>query len=209
MIIKSAEFIKSAVKPSQYPNHNLLEIAFAGKSNTGKSSLINSLLNIKKLAKISGTPGRTRLLNFFEINNSFCFVDLPGYGYAKAPVSMRKEWGKMIEKYLISRSNLLSLILIMDIRRRNPIDEQNFIGWLKLNSIDYILALTKADKLSKNKKIEAMKYYSEKFREEKDKLILFSSKTGQGKNELWSVIEKKLQLAVPAENAGTNLVNAE
>jgi GTP-binding protein len=193
MIIKSAEFIKSATNSSQYPEHDLYEIAFAGRSNVGKSSVINTLLNRKKLVKTSRTPGRTQLLNFFEINKEFCFTDLPGYGYAKVPLKVKKNWGEMIEDYLVLRKNLRALVLIMDIRRKVPTsEEQNFISWLKLESIPCILILTKADKLSKSKQRDAFFSYSKKLLEDKDNIILFSAKSRLGKDALWSAIEKFL-----------------
>ena len=117
MHIKSAEFVTSAVKPSHYPPAALPEIAFAGRSNVGKSSLINTLVNRKKLVKTSSTPGRTQLINFFDINSHMVFVDLPGYGYAKVPAFVKKTWGPMIETYLSTRETLAGIVLIMDIRR--------------------------------------------------------------------------------------------
>src|ERR1035437_4044080 len=115
LIIKSTEFIKSAVKPNQYPEGNLPEIAFAGRSNVGKSSLINVLVNRKNLVRTSSTPGRTQLINFFNVNGRFTLVDLPGYGFAKVPLAVKKEWGPMMETYFASRSNLKGVGLIFDI----------------------------------------------------------------------------------------------
>ena len=117
MKIISAVFITSATKPSQYPPARLPEIAFAGRSNVGKSSLINTLVNRKRLVKTSSTPGRTRLINFFEINQQIGFVDLPGYGYARVPESVKKTWGPMIETYLSNRNTLKGVVVILDIRR--------------------------------------------------------------------------------------------
>ena len=151
MIIKSSEFITSATKPSQYPPEGLPEIAFAGRSNVGKSSLINVLVNRKRLVKTGSTPGRTQLVNFFDINNGINFVDLPGYGYAKVPASVRKKWGPMIETYLSGRNTLKGVVVILDIRRTPREEEHNLIAWLEHYTIASILVLTKADKLSKTK----------------------------------------------------------
>ena len=193
MIIKSAEFIKSAVKPSQYPPAVLPEIAFAGRSNVGKSSLINTLLNRKHLVKTSSTPGRTRLINFFVINKEFSFVDLPGYGYAKVPPSIQKNWGPMIETYLTSRKTLKGIVLIMDIRRMPGKYELNIMDWLYHYNIPAVLILTKADKLSKTKQIKHHLLISKALSVDKNYLILFSAKSRQGKDDVWDAVEKLLQ----------------
>ena len=117
MKITSAKFIKSATEPAHYPGDGLPEVAFAGKSNVGKSSLINSLVNRKGLAQTSSAPGRTRLINFFTVNDRYSFVDLPGYGYARVPTEMKKKWGPMVEAYLLNRRSLRLVIVIVDIRR--------------------------------------------------------------------------------------------
>ena len=192
MKIKSAEFITSAVKPSQYPPTGLPEIAFSGRSNVGKSSLINKLLNRKRLVKTSSTPGRTQLINFFSINSVFCFVDLPGYGYAKVPASVRKKWGPMIEKYLLTRETLKGVVLIMDIRRTPGMEELQFIDWLGSFDIPAILILTKVDKLSKTKQAKQMIIIAETLNVDKDNLILFSAKTGRGKDDVWDAVKKLL-----------------
>jgi len=192
MKIKSSEFVKSAVKPSQYPPPVLPEIAFSGRSNVGKSSLINTLLNRKRLVKTSSTPGRTQLINFFLINSDFYFVDLPGYGYAKVPASVQKKWGPMIETYLLTRETLKGVVLIMDIRRTPGIEELEFIAWLSRFDIPPILVLTKTDKLSKTKQIKQQLAIAETLNVDKDNLILFSAKTGRGKNDVWDAVEKLL-----------------
>jgi GTP-binding protein len=188
MIIKSAEFVTSAVKKAQYPPEGLPEIAFAGRSNVGKSSLINTLVNRKHLVKTSSTPGRTQLINFFDINNNLTFVDLPGYGYARVPISVRQKWGPMIETYLSTRKTLKAVVIIMDIRRLPREEEQNLIGWLAHFSIAGILVLTKTDKLSKTKIGKQQTAIVRALGVEKEDVILFSAKTRRGKDAVWDAI---------------------
>ena len=188
MKITSAEFITSATKPSQYPSAELPEVAFAGRSNVGKSSLINTLVNRKHLVKTSSTPGRTQLINFFDINSKLTFVDLPGYGYAKVPVSVRKKWGPMIETYLSNRRTLKGVVIILDIRRTPREEEQNLIHWLEHFSIARIIVLTKTDKLSKTKTIKQQDTIVSALAEEKEDVILFSAKTRRGKDAVWDAI---------------------
>ncbi len=192
MIIKSAKFVKSAAKSSQYPPAILPEIAFAGRSNVGKSSLINILVNRKHLVKTSSTPGRTQLINFFVINETFSFVDLPGYGYARVPKSVKKNWGPMIETYFSTRETLKGVVFIMDIRRMPDQKELNFIDWFNYFNIYSILILTKADKLSKTKQINQHLSIAKALSVDKKELILFSAKSRQGKGTIWHAIEKLL-----------------
>jgi GTP-binding protein len=184
MIIKSADFITSAVEASQYPSHELPEVAFAGRSNVGKSSLINTLVNRKRLVKTSSTPGRTQLINFFDINGTFCFVDLPGYGYAKVPAKVKQKWGAMIEKYLSGRPNLKGVVLIFDIRRIPNEIEFNMINWLHQLGLPVILVLTKTDKLSPNKLRQQKELISKAFGVIKPDQVLFSAKTRLGRETL-------------------------
>ncbi len=193
MIIKSAEFLTSAAKSSQYPPGELPEIAFAGRSNVGKSSLINTLVNRKHLVKTSSTPGRTRLLNFFVINESFAFVDLPGYGYARVPDPIKKQWGPMIETYLSTRTSLKGVVLITDIRRIPGDEELSVINWLKYYGIPKILVLTKADKLSKTQQIARQIAAAKKFSVDKGELLLFSASSRQGKERVWESIETMIR----------------
>jgi GTP-binding protein len=188
MIIKSAEFVTSAVKKSQYPSEGLPEIAFAGRSNVGKSSLINTLVNRKRLVKTSSTPGRTQLINFFDINKNLTFVDLPGYGYARVPAAVRKKWGPMIETYLSTRQTLKGVVIIMDIRRLPREEEQNLIHWLAHYSIASILVLTKTDKLSKTKLIKQQAAIVKALAVAKEDVMLFSAKTRRGKDMVWDAI---------------------
>ncbi|MBO5995106.1 MAG: YihA family ribosome biogenesis GTP-binding protein [Firmicutes bacterium] len=150
MIIKKAELEAVAVKPSQYPEDNLTEIAFAGRSNVGKSSLLNLLTNRKSLARVSGSPGKTRTINFYRINDSFRIVDLPGYGYAKASKSLTQGWGEMMEKYLENRQNLRIVVQLIDIRHEPSKQDIQMYDYLKYYGLDGLVVLTKADKVSRN-----------------------------------------------------------
>jgi len=188
MIIKSAEFVTSAVKQSQYPPAALPEIAFAGRSNVGKSSLINTLVNRKHLVKTSSTPGRTQLINFFDINSNLTFVDLPGFGYAKVPISVRKTWGPMIETFLSARRTLKGVVIIMDIRRLPREEEENLIHWLAHFSIARIYVLTKTDKLSKTKIVKQQAAIVRSLAVDKEDVILFSAKTRRGRDKVWDAI---------------------
>jgi GTP-binding protein len=188
MKIKSAKFITSATKPSQYPPADLPEIAFAGRSNVGKSSLINTLVNRKHLVKTSSTPGRTQLINFFNINDAMGFVDLPGFGYARVPVSVRKKWGPMIETFLSQRESLKGIVAIIDIRRTPGTEEIDLIRWLEHYNIDSILVITKADKLSRNKQTKQVNTIIQTLGVARDEIILFSAKTRLGKDAVWEAI---------------------
>ena len=197
MIISSAEFVKSAAQPAHYPPAELPEIAFAGRSNVGKSSLINRLVNRKHLVKTSSTPGRTQLLNFFRINGVISFVDLPGYGYAKVPLSVKKKWGPMIETYLSTRSTLRGVVLIMDIRRIPGPEERNLIDWLHHYGRACILVLTKTDKLSKSNQSDRHRKIAEVLAAPPDALLLFSAKSGKGREAVWEAIERLAGLPSP------------
>ncbi|MCK7507383.1 MAG: ribosome biogenesis GTP-binding protein YihA/YsxC [Desulfobacterales bacterium] len=193
MKIISAEFVKSAVWPPQYPPATMPEIAFVGRSNVGKSSLMNTLVGRKKLAKTSNTPGRTQLINFFTVNESMSFVDLPGYGFAKVARSVKKDWGDMMEAYLRERQNLAMVIFILDIRRDPSEDDLSLRDWLEHYRIPYISILTKADKLSNNQAIGRKKLIEKSLgTNAQKKTILFSAKTQKGKEELWQFLENHL-----------------
>jgi GTP-binding protein len=188
MIIKSAEFITSATKPCQYPPANLPEIAFAGRSNVGKSSLINTLVNRRHLVKTSSTPGRTQLINFFNINETMIFVDLPGYGYAKVPQAVRKKWGPMVETFLSKRKTLKGVVVILDIRRIPKTGDLDLIRWLDYYNIASIFVITKADKLSKNKQLKQQAAILQALAVDRQYLILFSAKTRVGRDAVWEAI---------------------
>lgn len=193
MKIASAEFIKSAVWPPQYPPATLPEIAFVGRSNVGKSSLMNTLVGRKQLAKTSQTPGRTQLINFFSINKAMFFVDLPGYGFARVPRSVKKDWGDMIETYLRERQNLAMVIFILDIRRDPSDDDLSLLDWLEYYRIPFTVVLTKSDKLSNNQAIGRKRMIEKLLGENtQQETMLFSTKTQKGREELWKMIENHL-----------------
>ncbi|SDT86036.1 ribosome biogenesis GTP-binding protein YihA/YsxC [Desulfobacula phenolica] len=189
MIIKTVQFVKSAVKPSQYPEYDFPEIAFAGRSNVGKSSLINTLIQRKNMVKTSSKPGCTQLINFFMINEILSFVDLPGYGYAKVSKKIQAQWQPMVELYLSHRQNLLGLILLIDIRRDPQKEEFDMMDWLETHDIPYLVILTKSDKLSKTNQQKRLLSICTRLGREKNGVILFSTKTKQGRDTVLEEIE--------------------
>lgn len=190
MKVTSSEIIISAVKPDQYPDVTLPEFALAGRSNVGKSSFINKMLNRKGLARISSKPGKTQTLNFYLINEVLHFVDVPGYGYAKVSKKEREAWGKMIETYLTSREQLRAVLLIVDLRHPPTNDDVMMYDFLKHYEIPCIVIATKADKIPKGKWQKYLKVTKETLDlDPNDTIILFSSETGEGKDKAWSVIE--------------------
>jgi GTP-binding protein len=184
VIIKSAEFITSAARADQYPADDLPELVFAGRSNVGKSSLINCLVQRKKLVRTSRTPGRTLLINFFKINDAIRFVDLPGYGYAKVALSVRATWGPMIETYLDSRKNLKGVIEILDLRHPPTPDDLSLWAWLRDQDIPTIAVLTKADKLPRSKWNSFQQSAAQVLGIPPKEALLFSAETQQGRTEL-------------------------
>lgn len=189
MKILSAEFVLSAKEPAHYPPAVLPEIAFAGRSNVGKSSLINTLLNRKKLARTSNTPGRTQQINFFRVNDRLTFVDLPGYGYAKVPEAIRKQWGPMVETYLRERQTLKLVVLILDIRREPSEEDRQLIDWLHFYRLRCLVVLTKIDKVSRNVLTEKRRRIGGEMGSPLPP-VPFSAKTGEGKEVLWREIRK-------------------
>ena len=194
MKITSAEFITGAVSYRQYPDSAYPELAFVGRSNVGKSSLINSLLNRKKLVKTSQTPGKTQEINFFKINNDFIFADLPGYGFAKVPQSVQKRWRKMIEDYLLKRETLLAVIFIIDLRHSPSQLDLSLQQWLEAHGVKYLLVGTKVDKLSQSEiKKQKDKLNVTYFDGSEGELLVYSSKSKRGRKELWSEITFRLE----------------
>ncbi len=194
MKITSAEFLTGAVSYKQYPDSACPELAFVGRSNVGKSSLINSLLNRKKLVKNSQTPGKTQEINFFKINNDFIFADLPGYGFAKVPQPVQKRWKKMIEDYLLKRETLLAVIFIIDLRHSPSQLDLSLQQWLEAHGVKYLLVGTKVDKLSQSEiKKQKDKLNVAYFDGSEGELLVYSSKSKRGRKELWSEITFRLE----------------
>ncbi len=184
--INNSDFVTSAVKKDQYPTTGLSEIAFVGRSNVGKSSIINALTNRRKLAKVSQTPGKTRLINFFIINNDeFYLVDLPGYGYAKVSKSEKASWGNTIETYLSGRNELKRVVLLVDSRHKPTADDIQMHEWIKFYGYDEVIIATKSDKLSNNELRKSEKLIRDTLKLTKEeKLYFFSSVNKKGKDEL-------------------------
>jgi len=194
MIIKRSDLETVAVKPSQYPPENLKEIAFAGRSNVGKSSLLNLITNRKKLARVSGSPGKTRTINFYIINDEFRVVDLPGYGYAKVSKSMSEGWGDMMETYLGNRPNLVKVIQLVDIRHAPSKQDVEMYNYLRHYGLDGIVVATKADKISRNQLTKHIKEIRQTLKlSSDDKVIPVSALKKTGYEELLDVMEGLLE----------------
>jgi len=197
MNINSAEFLKSSPDYKLCPPPDKPEFAFIGRSNVGKSSLINSLLNRKGLAKTSGTPGKTQVINHFIINNAWYLVDLPGYGYSKTSRENREKWDTMIRDYLNKRENLLCTMLLIDSRLEPQNIDTGFMNWLGENAIPFVIVFTKTDKLTKNQLLKNITHYKKELAdlwETLPDIFITSSETGTGKTELLNYIEKIIPL---------------
>jgi GTP-binding protein len=190
MKITSAEFLKSSFQATDWPLGALPEIAFMGRSNVGKSSLINSLLAVRGLARTSSTPGRTQALNFFLINKRFRFVDLPGFGYARVPKAIKSTWGEMVTSYLAKRQQLVLSIHIVDSRHEPTKLDLQLHEWLEHSAKPQLVVATKSDKLSNNELKESLRRVKRVFI--RDRVVAFSAKTGRGSNEIWRAIESAI-----------------
>ena len=190
MIIKSVALETVCGITSTLPENQLMEIAFAGKSNVGKSSLINALMNRKSLARTSSQPGKTQTINFYNVNNEIYFVDLPGYGYAKVSEEIKAKWGKMIERYLKKSKQLKAVFLLIDIRHEPSANDKQMYSWILANGFNPIIIATKADKISRNQLQKHVKMVKDGLKVEKGTVVIpFSAQTKQGRDEIYAVID--------------------
>ncbi len=190
MKIIEAQYTASAVNLSQCPVEELPEVAFAGRSNVGKSSLINVLVNRKALARTSSKPGKTQTINFYQVNTSIYLVDLPGYGFARVSKDVKATWGKMIEQYLKGRSRLKGVILLVDIRHEPTGDDIQMYQWLQFFGLPTVVVATKADKISRGRRQQHLKVIREKLKLQPDaQLVPFSAETREGSDRLWEILD--------------------
>ncbi|MCD8396316.1 MAG: ribosome biogenesis GTP-binding protein YihA/YsxC [Lachnospiraceae bacterium] len=190
MIIKQASLETVCGITSRLPENGRPEVAFAGKSNVGKSSLINTLMNRKSLARTSSQPGKTQTINYYNVNNAIYLVDLPGYGYAKVPQSEKEKWGKMIERYLHTSSQLKAVFLLIDIRHEPGQNDKTMYEWICANGYEPVILLTKLDKIKRSQIQKQMKLVRESLcLHSGTRMIPFSSQSRQGREEVWELIE--------------------
>ena len=192
MIVSRVSFEGSVYKENQLPADELPEIAFAGRSNVGKSSLINKLVNRRNLVKVSARPGKTQALNYFLVNGSCYFVDLPGYGFAKVPKKMKQEWQGLIGSYLENRRSLRCVVVIVDIRHAMKVQDYELIDWLRSKGIGHLVVYTKIDKLSRNQCARQAQQLDSSLQVNKEDRLLFSAKTGEGKENLLARLDQLL-----------------
>lgn len=193
MIIKNAELETVCGVTSVLPKNELPEFAFSGKSNVGKSSLINALMNRKNLARTSGQPGKTQTVNYYKVNNAFYFVDLPGYGYAKVSKEIKAKWGKMIEKYLRTSKVLKIVFLLVDIRHDPGENDVTMFEWVKANGFVPVVIATKLDKIGKTQVNRQVANIRKVLGADKDvKIIPFSAETKQGRDDIWNLLDENL-----------------
>ena len=191
MKVTKAEFIKSAFTEDDWPKDSQPEVAFLGRSNVGKSSLINSVLAVRGLARTSSTPGRTQSLNFFSVNDRFKFVDFPGFGYARVPKNIKSTWGEMATGYLANRRQLVLSIHIVDSRHEPTKQDLQLHEWLEQSSKPQLIVATKSDKLSHNELRKNLEHIARVLAD--DSVMAYSAKSGRGRNELWRAIESAIR----------------
>ena len=194
MIIKNVNLETVCGITSKLPENLLPEIAFAGKSNVGKSSLINGLMNRKALARTSAQPGKTQTINFYHVNDAFYLVDLPGYGYAKVSVELKEKWGKLVERYLQESKQLRAVFLLIDIRHEPGANDQRMYEWIVHQEYDPIIIATKLDKINRSQTQKQVKLLRETLKAGKDaRIVPFSAATKQGREEIYEIIDEILQ----------------
>ncbi|CAM2008751.1 ribosome biogenesis GTP-binding protein YihA/YsxC [Acanthopleuribacter pedis] len=193
MQVRSAVFVTSAADSSGFLKRPIPHFVFAGRSNVGKSSLLNSLLNRKKLAKTSQTPGKTRLVNYFLINDQFFFVDIPGYGYAKVSKQEQEKWGSLIEDYLTETPFIGVIFLLLDIRHDPSVHDRQMIDWLRATGFPFRIILTKADKLSRNKGLQQQRNLAKQLGMSNTDLIVTSSQNGNGMRDVWTFLNQAFE----------------
>jgi|LSQX01.1.fsa_nt_gb GTP-binding protein len=192
MKVKKTQLLKLARNKIDFPPERFPEIVLAGRSNVGKSSLINTLVRRKNLARTSNTPGKTRAIHFYFINESWFFVDLPGYGYARVSRQMKKEWGSLIEDFLVNRKTIIMVILLVDLRHEPSEQDQQMAAWLRHYSLPAVVVATKADKVTRGKRQKQRQLVARTLEVAPEEVFLFSSQTGEGRDELYRIIELKL-----------------
>lgn len=188
-LVREVSFIKSAGKDGVYPEHALPELAFAGRSNCGKSSLINTMVGRKRLARVSNTPGRTQLINFFQVDDQVMLVDLPGYGFAKVPLELKAAWGPMVERYLRGREQLAALVLLVDSRREPREEELRLRAWCRERALPVLYVATKVDKLKVSQRKLRLQKIARVLAVPAKRVVPFSSMTGEGREELWKRLD--------------------
>ncbi|HHT46260.1 MAG TPA: YihA family ribosome biogenesis GTP-binding protein [Firmicutes bacterium] len=193
MKVKKAELLKLASTKKDFPTGKLPEIVLAGRSNVGKSSLINILLRRRNLARTSNTPGKTRALHFYLVNDSFYFVDLPGYGYARVSQEIQKRWSYLIDDYFSDRSNNVLVILVVDLRHEPSAEDKEMAAWLRHFAYRTIIVATKGDKVPRGKRAKQKQLIAASLEVDPEKIIIFSSKTGEGRDQLLKIIDSELE----------------
>lgn len=196
MQMSNAEFYKSVYKYEDCPRLQQPEVAFSGRSNVGKSSLVNRLTRQKKLARTSNTPGRTQCLNYFNVDDKFYLVDLPGYGFANVPQKVKDDWAELIDTYLNYRENLIGVVQIIDSRHKPTKDDKMMVQWLQASGLSFLIVATKVDKISNNKKAKQKKLiYKELNLTEEDNFTFFSAQNGDGSKNVYKYLDFLIQLA--------------